>query len=245
MRDAGYDILHNPFGTLYNPASILSAILRLKSGTPFTAADCVEMGAGSNLICSFEHHTSFAMPTAEEFLENANSKLKAASAEWAECNKVIITLGTSYVWQHDGRIVSNCLKRPSGEFEHFRLEISEIRRFLRTMVRLCPNKEFIFTVSPIRHLAQGAHENTLSKAQLHLAIEQEELNYFPAFEILMDELRDYRFYAEDLIHPNKTAIQIIWERFSEAALEPSEEELRQKNIKESKAAKHICQKNYI
>lgn len=239
MRDAGYSILHNPFGTLYNPASILSAILRLNSGTPFTAADCVEMGAGSNKICSFEHHTTFARPTAEEFLANANKELEAAHKLWADCNKVIITLGTAYVWQHDGRIVSNCLKRPAGEFEHFRLEINEIRRFLGTMLKLCPDKEFIFTVSPIRHLAQGAHENTLSKALLHVAVEEEGLEYFPAYEIMQDELRDYRYYAEDLVHPNKTAIEIIWERFSQTVLEPSEEEKRQQNLKACKAAKHV------
>lgn len=239
MHDAGYCVLHNPFGTIYNPASVLSAILRLSSGNPFMPGDCVKMGAGSSLICSFGHHTSFARPTAEEFLENANRELGSARKLWAGCNKVIITLGTSYVWQHKGQIVSNCLKRPANEFEHFRLELGEIRKLLRTMTGICPDKEFIFTVSPIRHMAQGAHENTLSKALLHLAIEQEGLEYFPAYELLQDELRDYRFYADDLVHPNRTAIEIIWERFSQAVLQPSEEEERQKNIKASKAAKHV------
>ena len=98
LPDAGFDARINPFGTLYNPASILKAVERLDSGHPFVEEDCVEMGAGAGLVCSFSHHTSFARPDKDSFLKNANEAFKDASAFWKECRKVIITLGTAYVW---------------------------------------------------------------------------------------------------------------------------------------------------
>lgn len=217
MIDAGFDVMVNPFGTLYNPASIESAVIRMDKVEVFSENDCIEMGAGAGLICSFEHHTSFARKTAGEFLDNANSRLMEASLFWKECRRVMITLGTAMVWKHDGRIVSNCLKRPGYEFTHEMLSIDEMVSCIRNIVSSHPEKQFIFTVSPVRHLGSGAHVNTVSKAGLQLAIEacmDLGINYFPAYEIVCDELRDYRFYAEDLVHPSKTAIDIIWERFT-------------------------------
>lgn len=217
MLDAGFDVMINPFGTLYNPASIESAVSRLDRAEPFEDRDCVEMGAGAGLVCSFEHHTSFARKDAGEFLENANSRLREASCFWKECDRAIITLGTAMVWKHCGRVVSNCLKRPGNEFTHEMLNTHEIVSSIRSIVSGHPEKEFLFTVSPVRHLGDGAHANTLSKAALQLAVEACRdlgIGYFPAYEIVCDELRDYRFYAEDLVHPSKTAIDIIWERFT-------------------------------
>lgn len=214
LQQAGFDVLVNPFGTLYNPVSIADAVARLESGTPFSESDCIEMGAGAGKICSFSHHTSFARPTAAEFLENANASLERASAFWKQATRVIITYGTARCWAHGGTVVSNCLKRPGYEFTHEMLSVPEAREaVLRAVV---PGKKYLFTVSPIRHLGEGAHDNTLSKATLHLALEG--LNYFPAYEILLDELRDYRFFAEDLLHPSPTAVQIIWERFIDFAV---------------------------
>lgn len=215
MEHCGLNVCVNPFGTLYNPLSILSAIDRLESGKVFTEADCVKMGAGSELICSFSHHTSFARPTERDFIENANARLVEASSFWKTCNKVIITLGTSYCYEHDGLVVSNCLKLPAGEFRRFALGPKEI---LDALEKICSSdREFIFTVSPIRHMADGAHANQISKASLLLSIDElssrRQISYFPAYEIMMDELRDYRFYADDLAHPSTMAEQLIWERF--------------------------------
>ena len=223
LSDAGFNICANPFGTLYNPASIRAAVERLDGTADFGPADCVEMGAGAGRICSFEHHTSFARTTEEEFLENANARLLQAREFWKEADRVIITLGTSMVWFHDGKAVSNCLKRPAGEFTRRMLEISEISSALESIAKAHPEKDFTLTVSPIRHLGDGARTNTLSKARLLIAAAACPGSfYFPAYEIMMDELRDYRFYSDDLVHPSPAAIQYIWERFLETMVAPAD-----------------------
>lgn len=218
MKEAGFDVCINPFGTLFNPISIANSIARLDNAIPFRKEECVEMGAGAGKICSWWHHTSFARFSAEEFLDNANSALMEASAAWKESNKVILTFGTAMVWKlvSNGEIVSNCLKRPSREFSHEMLGIAQTAAVLQRIISAHPDKEFIFTVSPIRHMGEGAHQNTVSKATLQLAVNATDAAYFPAYEILLDELRDYRWFAEDLVHPAKEAVDIIWERFREA-----------------------------
>ena len=140
MAAAGYQVMVNPFGTLYNPASLANAVSRLDSGLPFGPGDCVEMGAGAGRICSFEHHTSFARESAEAFLDNANARLSEARAFWKGCNRVILTLGTSFVWCVDGRPVSNCLKRPSSEFTRRMLGAEESAALLRSVISSHPDK---------------------------------------------------------------------------------------------------------
>lgn len=223
MQAAGFDVMANPFGTLYNPASIANAISRLDSRRHFDKSDCVEMGAGAGRVCSYEHHSSFARRSAEEFLSTANDSLERACNFWQDCRKVVITLGTAWVWKVASLpgqpVASNCLKRPAGEFLRELLPLEEVERLLRSIIESHPDKEFIFTVSPIRHLSDGAHANSISKASLLLGIEKaadsSRCAYFPAYEIMMDELRDYRFYAEDLVHPRNISIDHIWEKFLE------------------------------
>lgn len=246
LSAAGFDVCVNPFGTLYNPVSICNSVARLASGRPFAATDCVEMGAGAGLVCSWSHHTSFARPTAEEFLSVANSALEEAAAFWKTANKVLITLGSAMVWKlvEGGEVVSNCLKRPSAEFSHEMLGVQQIAVLLKMLVEGNPGKEFIFTVSPIRHLGDGAHANTLSKATLHLALARvmEQLSgaacYFPAYEILLDELRDYRYFAEDLVHPSRVAEDIIWERFVAAAVVSGDQSQTALNEKAARQSAH-------
>lgn len=259
MTAAGLSVCVNPFGTLYNPASILSAVRRLDSSALFEAGDCVPMGAGAGRICSFEHHTSFARQTLEEFLQNANSKLLDARAFWQSCDTLILTLGTSFVWRHDGRVVSNCLKLPAKEFTREMLTVQESLECLRDIASLHPEKRLILTVSPIRHLGDGAHANTISKASLLLAVDefigrrkQDEhtgggdnlpchsvaADYFPAYEIMMDELRDYRFYAEDLLHPTPSAVSHIWDRFLDTFFSPSDLPALRANEKTSRHSQH-------
>ena len=242
MEAAGFDVLRNPFGTLYNPASIAAAVARLDNAEPFTPEDCLEMGAGAGRICSFSHHTSFARPTAEEFLAHANERLAEASARWCACKRVILTLGTAWVWralERPGRpVVANCLKRPAREFSHELLSVEACTELLRGIIEAHPDKQFILTVSPIRHLGDGAHSNTVSKSTLHLAVQQLPVTYFPAYEIVMDELRDYRFYADDLVHPAPVAVQIVWERFLDACTLPSERERILAAERASRAAAH-------
>ena len=238
LAQAGFKALTNPFGTLYNPVSIGNAVARLGSGVPFTAEDVVEMGAGAGRFCSFWHHTSFARDTAEAFLENANRSLAEASAFWKDCNKVIITLGTAWAFRFNetGETVSNCLKRPGTEFTRYRLTVPQTTAILQGLVKRHADKQFIFTVSPIRHLADGAHGNQLSKSTLLLATEG--LPYFPAYEIMMDELRDYRWWAEDMVHPTKQAAAYLCDRFIEWALPVREWDLYESKMKDWRQAQH-------
>ena len=249
LTDAGFDVLRNPFGTLYNPASIADAVRRLDSGEAFTSRDCVPLGAGDGRIGSFSHHTSFARPSTEEFLAYANARLSEDAARWKRCTRVILTLGTAWVWrslERPGRsVVANCLKRPAAEFSHELLGVDACTGLLRDIILGHPDKQFLLTVSPIRHLGDGAHANTISKATLHLAVQQllstfavPVVSYFPAYEILTDELRDYRFYAEDLVHPAPAAVQIIWERVLDACTDPADRPRILEAERSARAAAH-------
>jgi hypothetical protein len=231
---------------LYNPASIASAVSRLVNGEHFTEKDCVEIGAGCERVCSFSHHTSFSGTDAKEFLTKANDALDKASLFFRECNKVIITLGTSWCFRHigTGSIVSNCLKHPAAEFQRERLEVQEIATLLKDIIETdCgKRKEYIFTVSPIRHFKDGAHGNQLSKAGLLLGIDSvigDRAEYFPAYEIVMDELRDYRFYAEDMCHPTSQTTEYILERFLGWALPADEKQVLEENIRRFRRSCHI------
>lgn len=251
LKDFGFDVCVNPFGTLYNPASVHSAIKRLVSREAFTPEDCVRIGAGDLRFCSFSHHTSFARQSEEDFLENANAALENAAEFFSDCNKVIITLGTSWCYRHIDRdmIVSNCLKHPAAEYSREFLHTSQTASILRDIIDICSSsktpKEVIFTVSPIRHFKDGAHGNQISKASLLVGIDQTlnelehaKADYFPSYEIMMDELRDYRFYAEDMCHPTLQAVNYIRERFLAWALPSEERQILEENIKAFKRASH-------
>ena len=247
LKDFGFDVCVNPFGTLYNPASVLNSVRRLVDCVPFAEEECVAIGAGDGRVCSFSHHTSFARSTSSEFLADADKALSDAAEFFRTCNKVIITLGTSWCFRHiaSDKIVSNCLKRDAKEFIREFMPSHETAAVLREMMKLCPGKEFIFTVSPIRHFKDGAHGNQLSKSSLLLGIDaalNEKSDYFPAYEIMMDELRDYRFYTDDMCHPSQQAVDYIRERFLDWALPESEHMLLYENIRIFKRGCHIVKR---
>ena len=254
LADFGFDVCVNPFGTLYNPISILQSIELLASGHMFGPEDCVQIGAGDERWCSFSHHTSFARESQADFLDNANRVLTAAREYFASCNKIIITLGTAWCFRNaaSGNVVSNCLKRPSSEFVRERLSSAEVTDALHRIAELCGSRQLIFTVSPIRHFKDGAHGNQISKSALLLGIDDflntchaEDFSkpcladYFPAYEIMMDELRDYRFYAEDMCHPSSQAVDYIRERFLVWALPSAEHPRLEENIRAFKHSRHI------
>jgi hypothetical protein len=180
--------------------------------------------------------------------------LEEAAEHFRKCNKVIITLGTSWCFRHLERdfIVSNCLKRPAAEFRRERLTVQETSAALQRIIDLCAAraaedpgfapKQFIFTVSPIRHFKDGAHGNQISKSTLLLGIEEVvsglSADYFPAYEIVMDELRDYRFYAEDMCHPSSQTVDYLRERFLAWALPPEDHQLLEENIRRFKHSHH-------
>ena len=244
LCQSGIEITVNPFGTLYNPASIAAAVQRLADATPFTEEDVI-YSEPLGRYNSFWHHTKFSNTSVEGFLTGANAALKSSSEAFAKAEVCLVTLGTAWVFRHldSDRIVANCNKVPAKEFRRERLSVEDSVRLLSEMVSANPGKEWIFTVSPIRHLADGAYGNSLSKATLLLATGQLQqdfpnVHYFPAFEIMMDELRDYRFYAENMTHPSSQAAEIIFARFLEYVFTPAAVEAAIKARKEWRRNMH-------
>lgn len=230
-----FDTRVNPFGVLFNPCSI-SDCLGLLEGYGINAEQCSfipdDVIQTSGGYCSFHHHGSMARPTAQEFLDNANKVLADASDFYYREGWVVVTLGTAFIYtdKESGNVVANCHKLPADRFERTMISADQIYDALSQYVAARPNRQWIFTVSPVRHLADGLHANTLSKATLHLGIEKlvnryPNAHYFPAYEILMDELRDYRFYADDMMHPTQQAADYIFERFMDFALADSDRSL--------------------
>lgn len=227
-KGLGFNAMVNPFGVLYNPASIAQSVERLRNGKPFSQDEVIEVGDGQ--YCTFFHNTAFWRPSETALLEQVNESLAEAHEHFAKAKWVVISLGTSWIFRHKANdsVVSNCHKLPSDQFESQFLSIEQSFHCLSGIVRKHPEKQFVFTVSPLRHLKDGLHENQLSKAALLIAVDQVcktfcNAHYFPAYEIVMDELRDYRFYKEDMVHLTEQTVQYIWERFADFAIAPSEQ----------------------
>lgn len=212
----------NPFGIVYNPLSAATVVKRLLSNKPFDETDLV---FHNTVYQSFLHHGAFSHPEKSKCLQSISDSFADAAAFIRKTDVFLITFGTAYAYKRKSteEVVANCHKFPSDTFTRDRLTVETIVRewsgVIRAVSALNPAVKFIFTVSPIRHWKDGAHENQISKSILHLAITQLQeifasgLSYFPAYEILLDELRDYRFFAEDMMHPSTTAVDYIWERF--------------------------------
>ncbi len=223
----GFNAQVNPFGTLYNPFSVLMSLLRLQSGQPFGHNEVIEVGEG--YYCTFSHNTDFWCPTEESLFDKVNPHLAEVHNHFFHTKWIVISLGTSWVFRDraSGNVVSNCHKLPAYRFERLLLNTQSTTKLLSDLLNTFPDKQFIFTVSPLRHLKDGLHENQLSKASLLLAVDEVckafgNAHYFPAYEILLDELRDYRFYKEDMIHPTDQAVRYIWEKFVQFVISPSE-----------------------
>ena len=223
MNDAGFNIAVNPFGVLYNPISIRNSLRFLLENKRFSAKDLFFDGSLWN---SFAHSGLFSDINISTCLEKINLRLEKSSLQVSKMRFLFITFGTSWVFENteNGEIVSNCHKIPAKNFIRYSLNVEKIvndyRELIQRLNAKSPNLKIIFSVSPIRHWKDGAHENNLSKARLLLAInllqnEFENVLYFPAYELLLDELRDYRYYATDMLHLSETAINYIWERFSD------------------------------
>ena len=226
-RGLGFNALVNPFGVLYNPVSIANAIHRLRSGIPFSQKEVIQ--TGEEFYCTFSHNTEFWCPSENELLERVNDSLAQAHEHFVQSKWIVISLGTAWVYRYREtlEVVANCHKMPSQLFDRFCLTVPSVVTVLSDMVCSNPDKQFIFTVSPLRHLKDGLHGNQLSKSTLLLAVDEvcerfENAHYFPAYEILLDELRDYRFYKEDMVHPTDQAVRYIWEKFVDFAINPSE-----------------------
>ena len=203
----------NPFGVLYNPLSIAQMFNYILSNKR------PELVPYNGLWHSMLHHGSFSASSKETTAEAVNRSIVEGQQAIKNADVLIITFGTAWVYEQNGMIVSNCHKMPATSFVRRRLSVEHIANTWTELMShpQLQNKRFIFTVSPIRHLNDGLHENQLSKSTLLLAIDKltkmSGAEYFPSYEIVMDELRDYRFYAEDMLHISSTAVDYIWERF--------------------------------
>ena len=227
MLSHKFPVLINPFGTLFNPASICDNLEMLIEGKVFSADD---LFMHNGMWFSFSHYTGFDRPDQQECLSVLNKSVQDASSWIRQCNYVLITLGTAwtFIYNATGKLVANCHKLPSADFTRRLLDPEEIcERFdhmLTALKKINPGARIIFTVSPVRHLKDGAVNNQLSKSILLLSIHRlmkkhSTISYFPAYEIFMDELRDYRFYAADMLHPSETGSSYVWERFCDSWLD--------------------------
>lgn len=217
----------NPYGVLYNPLSISAALRELVAGKVYSAGDLFEYGGCWH---SPMHHSDFSAEEPEEALQRINSRLQKAGEAMQQLDVLLLTWGTAWVYEDrtTGRIVGNCHKLPERCFVRRRLSVDEVVRdyvsLLSGLFARRPQLKVLLTVSPIRHVRDGLHANQLSKAVLLLAAEQlcaafpAQVFYFPAYEIVLDELRDYRFYADDLVHPSDKAVEYVWERFVQACI---------------------------
>lgn len=213
--------LTNPFGIIFNPISVAHSFKRIATRTAFDANAIFEF---NEVWQSFEVHSSLSQQSKALFLSETNQKLLEAHEFLITASHIFITLGTAWVYsfKETGAVVANCHKVAQQKFEKKLLSTEEIKDALHTILEsvqhLNPEAKIIFTVSPVRHLKDGLVENNVSKAHLLSAVYQitqqhpAVTSYFPAYELVMDELRDYRFYAQDMLHPNAIAVAYIWEK---------------------------------
>lgn len=237
----------NPFGIIFNSVSLEKVIRRSIAKDYFTEQDIFEH---NELWHCFEVHSELSNPDKEIFLTNLNRLIDATNQLINSSSHFVITLGTSWVYKYldSDEIVANCHKIPQKQFKKELLSVEAIEQNLENIISLITSvnsgAKFIFTVSPVRHSKDGFIENNVSKSHLIAAIYKiindkiTVAEYFPSYEIMMDELRDYRFYAEDMLHPNLLAIDYIWSRFSENYINPKEFTVMEKVSDVQKAIRH-------
>ena len=246
LENACFNVLINPFGILFNPYSLAKSIEDIIDNKQFTEEELV---FHHGLYHSFSHHSCFSHPEKNTCVEQINRATAHAHQFLKKTNVLIITLGTAWRYRYrlSGKIVSSCHKIPQQEFDKELLPVEQITEMVSaTMQRLFtlnPNLHIILTVSPVRHIKDGFIENQQSKATLILSSKQlteqcDNCIYFPVYELFMDDLRDYRFYASDMLHPSETAIQYVWERFCETFLNHETREILAEAEKLHAASQH-------
>lgn len=246
LKVSGFDVLENPHGILFQPLAMERAISDCLLQTEYKKEDLVFNGEAWT---SLNHHGRFNHSDPEVVLGAIHSNIRTGHSFLSRATHLVLTLGTSWAYRHREKntVVANCHKIPQKEFEKILLGPGEIVESLEQMVsqvrQVNPSIVFVLTVSPVRHVKDGMVENTLSKARLHEAIHQlipryKGVSYFPAYEIMMDDLRDYRFYKSDLIHPNELAVDYIWDKFTDTWIDPKAQQLMKEAQLIHKALEH-------
>ncbi len=226
--------LQNPFGVIFNPISIERIMERVVRQQEFSVEDVFEQ---DEIWHCLEVHSLVSGSQMETYLEMLNRKLQEFHGYLQKATHLILTVGTAWVYRYNdtGRVVANCHKIPQSEFTKLLLSPEEIARSIKNTIQYArginEDIDVITTVSPVRHLKDGFVENSRSKAHLiaatqEVSAEGYDVYYFPSYELMMDELRDYRYYTSDLLHPNETAIAIIWDRFKTVWVSPQTEEIQ-------------------
>lgn len=229
-----FQVLENPNGILFNPISISRALTSYAAGTIYKEEDLFYY---NELWGSWQHHTKFSNIEKSKALNAINQSQKKANQFIHEADWILITLGSAFVYENtadDNKdVVANCHKVPADKFYRRLLDVQEVKQVLSDMMEtvraINPFANFIFTISPVRHLREGFIENNRSKAALiqavHSLTDNEHVFYFPAYELVIDDLRDYRFYAEDMVHPNYSATNYVWEKFINTCIEETSQQL--------------------
>lgn len=226
LTEARFSVDCNPCGIVYNPESVAQVLWRLLEEREVTADELVWH---DGKWISWGHHGSYSASERDVCLEKMNARIRRGAEQLRKADLLLITFGTSWVYRYlpSGRVVANCHRFPESDFERFCLSVPEVvglyDRLLDRLEQINPRVRVLFTVSPIRHWKDGAHGNQVSKSILLLAIDElvrrrERVCYFPSYEIVLDELRDYRFYAEDMLHISEAAVDYIWSRFKDTFL---------------------------
>lgn len=246
LREAGFRVSINPFGILYNPFSLMLALRKIIGTEMYTAAD---LFMHRDIWYSWEHHGRFSHSSPKNLLQQINDELLRAHVFLKNADYVFITLGSAHTFYHKSaaKTVANCHKVPQKEFELQLLSMGNVQNILHEGLRLLhsfnPNCRVIFTISPVKHLAYGLVENALGKSILRVAIDEvlkddNMATYFPAFELVNEDLRDYRFYAPDMMHISDVAVDYIWNKFSETYFNGETQELMKRILNIRKAVAH-------
>ena len=224
MEESWLKVMCNPWGVLFNPASIAASMERIiaprEADTPF------ELTALEGRYYSFAHHGRWSGTDPEALQRELHELDDRVRQFWQETQHVMVTWGTSWVYEREGRVVANCHKFPAGDFTRRRMTPDEVVAQWAPLIEKAADKHFVFTVSPIRHVRDGLHGNQLSKSVLLLAIDllqeryPDRVDYLPAYELLVDDLRDYRFYADDLVHPSTLAVEMVRELVTDCCFTP-------------------------
>ena len=241
-----FPVMINPSGTVFNPVSVCNTLNTIAEKRKYGEVDLINYKG--NWI-SLDHYTDFSSHNMGEILKKINNRAFEAGEFIAGARFLFITFGTArvYRWKESGKIVSNCHKIPGNNFIHELLTPGDIislwQKQLDKLQLLYPSLKIVFTISPVRHWKDGAHGNQVSKSVLFLAVEEllkhpSRPSYFPAYELLMDDLRDYRFYDDDMIHPSKVAIEYIWNEFTKCWFDEATVSLWKEVVKIKKAVSH-------
>ena len=241
LKESKFNAVDNPVGILFNPASIANSVRLMTSQSTITEEDIFER---NGRYVSFKFHSTLSGTTPAEALDVMQRAVRDGGQHLTKAKLIIITLGSAYVWRdRGGEVVANCHQVGAKNFTSELLSLEQIVDSLEEIIALTSTK-ILFTVSPVRHLNDGLEGNALSKALLRVAISKivdkypERVSYFPSYEIVMDDLRDYRFYDTDMLHPSSQAVDYIADKFFEAALSERAKEQRSKVLEIMQARNH-------